>query len=155
MLVEVEEKPSWVQTEPVTVTLKIVLCKNRQSIRDAAFRAWVGALSASALPQELLLFLSPASVMKDPRWYLSFPGILSSFRGGQKQRWQKLENSISFIQPESQHKDRRCDNLQACFDRRTLLQAALFPYGLWWDRENIISRGRVNQQSSLRLWARE
>ena len=36
-----------------------------------------------------------------------------------------------------------------------LLQAALFPSRLWWDRENIISRVRVNQQSSLRLWAWE
>lgn len=37
VLVEVEGKPSWVQMEPATVTLKIVLCKSRASMA-AAFR---------------------------------------------------------------------------------------------------------------------
>lgn len=66
----------------------------------------VGAVSA--LPQGAAAVSVPVSVRRIPiEDCLSFPGILSSFRGGQKQRWQKLENSISFIQPESQHKDRR------------------------------------------------
>ena len=49
MLVEVEEKPSWIQMEPLTVTLKIVLCKSKQRFRDAAFRAGMGAVSTPAL----------------------------------------------------------------------------------------------------------
>lgn len=152
VLVEVEEKPSWIQMEPLTVTLKIVLCKSKQRFRDAAFRAGVGAVSAPALTQELLLFLSPVSVIKDPYWCLLLPGILSSFRGGQKQRWQKLEDPISFVQPESQHKDRRRNNLQACCDHRTPSPGSIVPiHRLWWDRESIISKVGVNQQSCLHL----